>query len=710
MPHARPELFSPFLVLFLAFSASPAFSGSANPAQKNAQPGFENLAKSAAVARDAGKTDEAIRDYRGAVEIRADWEEGWWYLGTLQYDADRFADAIPALEKVVQLDPAQGPAWNFLGLCEFEIHDYGNSLEHLQKGQEIGTGDDPEISRVARYHLALLLNRNGEFEKASAMLRSALANQAPAQVKVALGLALLRIPLLPQEVDPSGDALVQAAGEAASILAQGDAARMLDSFGALLKKYPNAPYLHYSFGVALASAGRNDEALHEQQEEVRISPESALPYAEISLLELRLDHPQHALSAAEMAVRLAPESAAAHRALAESLHALGEKERGAAELRVAEALPPEKPVRDARIIQMYAHHSANVSPEATQRAASDGKWELAMLSYSAGRYTEAIATLKAYVALNPRNGTAWAVMGLSEYELKDYNNALIHLQRGQDLGINGSPESVQLARLRLAILLNRNAEFDRAAELLAPEAGSGARANEIQFALGMALLRIPLLPDQVEASRIDLVRTAGDIAALLQASKYDYAFPKFQTLLQRYPATPFLHYAYGTAFAALSQYDDAESQFRLELTISPASELPYAGLASVALKTHRATDALPSAQRAVQLAPDSAEAHYLLGRSCLELGRVEKAVQELETARELAPGSPEVHFNLAKAYARANLPEKAEQERAVFAHLNALAEQQRSQRGNQSYSGSHDQSDFTIPRVELNSAQMPEPH
>ncbi|MGA7632877.1 MAG: hypothetical protein WCB11_19105, partial [Terriglobales bacterium] len=54
------------------------------------------------------------------------------------------------------------------------------------------------------------------------------------------------------------------------------------------------------------------------------------------------------------------------------------------------------------------------------------------------------------------------------------------------------------------------------------------------------------------------------------------------------------------------------------------------------------------------------------------------------------PGSPKVHFNLAKAYAKAKLPEKAEQERAIFARLNALAEQQRSRSGSQAYGRSHE--------------------
>ena len=300
-------------------------------AQADSQLSFDDLAKSATAAREAGKIEESVRDYRRAVEIRADWEEGWWYLGTLQYDADRFTEAIPALEKVVELDPANGPAWNFLGLCEFETGDYEKSLDHLQKGQALGTGDDPEISRVSRYHLAMLLNRGGEFEKAAAMLAASFGDQSPAQAKVALGLTLLRVPLLPEEVDPSQDALVQSAGETAVHMARGDSGWAIESFQSLLAKYPAAPYLHYEFGIALASAGRLDEAVHQQKEEAKISPESVLPYIEISGLELRLGRPQAAQRAAEMAVRLEPKSAAAHRALGQSLEADGEKVRAAAE-------------------------------------------------------------------------------------------------------------------------------------------------------------------------------------------------------------------------------------------------------------------------------------------------------------------------------------------------------------------------------------------
>ena len=319
-----------------------------------------------------------------------------------------------------------------------------------------------------------------------------------------------------------------------------------------------------------------------------------------------------------------------------------------------------------------------------------------MLYYSTNQYPQAVTALKSWVARKPGDGTAWAVMGLSEFAMKDYSNALVHLQRGRQLGFGGSAEAVQAAKYRLGTLLIRNGEFDDATDLLAPEGGSGPLAGEIQFALGMSLLRIALLPEQVEPSKKPLVQSAGEIAELLQNSKYDAAFLSFQELLREYPTTPFLHYAYGTALASLSRYDDADAQLHQELRITPTSALPYLRLAAIALRQHRPADALPAAQHAVQLAPDSGEAHYFLGRSFLETGQDELAVRELEAAARLSPSSPEVHFNLAKAYAKAKQPEKADQERAIFVRLNGLAEQQRSVHGSQSYEGPRDTGDFSV--------------
>src|SRR5271156_4275078 len=114
-----------------------------------AQDNFQALADAASAPREAGRADDAITGYRRAVALRPDWAEGWWYLGTMQYDQDHYTDAIPALRKIVELSPGLGAAWGFLGLSEFETKDYTDSLAHLEKARTIGIADDEELARVS---------------------------------------------------------------------------------------------------------------------------------------------------------------------------------------------------------------------------------------------------------------------------------------------------------------------------------------------------------------------------------------------------------------------------------------------------------------------------------------------------------------------------------------------------------------------------------
>ncbi|HZD48923.1 MAG TPA: tetratricopeptide repeat protein [Silvibacterium sp.] len=681
----RPGLLSAIALLMFCGGNGLVFG------QEQPQDNFQALGAAASAAREAGHADEALRDYSRAVALQPDWAEGWWYLGTMQYDRDHYADAIPPLRKLVEISPDLGAAWAFLGLSEFETRDYANALTHLEKVQTLGVADDPDLARVSAYHLALLFNRAGDFERSTALLLSISGANAPPQIKTALGIALLRIPLLPDQIDPAQDALIQAAGEAASL--SHDFPKYLEALRTLIGEHPRTPYLNYRYGLALASAGQTDEAFAAQKKETAISPESALPRIQIATLQL-VNHryPESLLSARE-AVALAPASFAAHDVLAKALEANGKAQQAAVESQKALSLAPEKAEVERRIADLYAIPSGQQSGKSE---ASPADWQQAMAEYTSGHYAEAVAALKTWVEHKSNDGTAWAVMGLAEFELKDYDNALIHLQRGEQLGVGASPQAIALAKYRLAILLIRQGNFEAATDLLGPLVGQQPLAAEVQFALGLALLRISSLPGEIDAARQALVEQSGDVAQLLLASRYDQAFPKLQKLIAQYPSTPFLHYAYGTALDSLSQYDDAKAQMRAEIRISAQSALPWARLASIALRQRLPAEALVPAQKAVQLAPDSADAHYVLGRAYADSSEAAKAIPELETASRLSPGSPEIHFALAKAYAKSNQPEKASEERATFARLNALAEQQRAKQRDQSYQGAHDAANPSI--------------
>jgi tetratricopeptide (TPR) repeat protein len=612
------RLFSLFALALLSF-VSPRAS-----AQQNPPANFASIAQAAGTARDAHRPADAISLYRRALDLRPDWVEGWWYLGILLYDSDQFRDAVPAFQKVLALAPGAPGTRTFLGLCEFETGSYDSALLHLESGYANDPHDDPQLTRVASFHLVLLLNRAGRFDRAAEILAEDFQRGTMSdQLTYAFGLTALHVPLLPAEVDRSKDALIQAVGRLALLTTQGQAAQGTDAFPSLLKEYPDVPFLRSAYAAALQSAGRVSEA------------------GEQSQLESKL-HPQ----ASESAIR-----------------------------------------------GLYASSSSESTGPVP--SSSDATWQRALQLFSTQQYAQAIPALEGAIAQQPTFGTAWAMLGLAEFQQKDYDNALLHLQKGAALGLGGSPESVRIARYRLALLLIRSGQFDEATPLLMPEAEGNPVAQQIQFALGLALLHKNLLPEDVPVPDRSLVQSAGEISFLLHNSKYDAAFPKLQQLIHLHPITPMLHYVYGISLSSFSRYDEALTQFTEESRISPNSELPYVQRAFVELQLRHPAVALASSQRAVQLAPHSVEARYVLGRSLLDSAKYADAARELEAAAQINPGSPEIHFNLAKAYAKLNRPEDAAHERAQFAQLNGEIEKQRSQRGSQAYGAAHTSSELS---------------
>src|ERR1700693_4597819 len=473
-------------IIGLAFLASQFFPPTrtiAHPIQTQSADDFDSLSSSATAAREAGHPADAIPLYQRALQLRPDWVEGWWYLGTVLYDADQFRDAIPAFQKVANLAPQAPDTENFLGLCEFEVADYDSALRDLEKGHASASSqDDPQLARVVSYHLALLLNRAAQFDRALAILSKDFAQGTPpSQVVFAFGLAQLHIPLLPSEVDASKDALIQNVGQLSALVSQGHAAQTLDSYAALIQQNPSVPYLHSVYAAALEAAGQHSQALEQS----------------------KLDRIPKISTAVDL-----------------KLAALYANETGRTRL----GLPTD---------------SAKASSPAVT-SDPNAAWQQATQLFSAARYADAIPYLKSWLVAKNQDGTAWAMLGLCEFETRDYDNALLHLEKGASLGLGGSPDSVRVARYRLALLLIRNAQFDRAATLLVPEAEGNPLAPQIQFALGLALLHKKLLPDQVPAIETALVQSAGEISLLLHQSKYDAAFPKLQHLIQKYPTTTLL--------------------------------------------------------------------------------------------------------------------------------------------------------------------------
>jgi tetratricopeptide (TPR) repeat protein len=268
---------------------------------------FEELAAKATAAREANNIPQAIELYQQALQLKPAWREGWWFLGTLSYDSDRYETGQQAFAEFVKLDDKAAPGWSFLGLCEFETGEYAHALEHIQRGLEIATGLEPAIEQVLHFHEALLLTRLGLFDRAlpkfMPFVRRGVQNP---ELIAGVGVTALRQALLPKEIPAERRDLIAAAGQTVCLWMAGETTKTGPAFQALVNAYPTTPGVHYLYATYLLSFRPAEEAAAELKREIEVNPRNPDARAMIALLMVRAGSPSAALPYARQAAQDGP--------------------------------------------------------------------------------------------------------------------------------------------------------------------------------------------------------------------------------------------------------------------------------------------------------------------------------------------------------------------------------------------------------------------
>ena len=298
----------------------------------------------------------------------------------------------------------------------------------------------------------------------------------------------------------------------------------------------------------------------------------------------------------------------------------------------------------------------------------DGWWYLGAIFYEKDLYVQARDAFRNLIALDPNRGPVWGMLGLCEFQTRDYEHAVTSLQRGRALGFDGNKELESVVRYHTGLLYIRFEYFEIAYEILTEFVKLGNNSPKIAEAFGLIMLRMPFLPNEVPADKREEVLLAGDAGINMAARRTDEARKAFETLVSRYPNDANVHYSFGV-FQLSQDADAAVKEFQRALEITPLHQPAMVQLAFEYLKRSQYNDALPLAERAVQIAPKMYPARNVLGRVLLELGQIDRAIKELEEGVRLAPNIPEMHFALARAYSRASRKEDAAREREIFKKL-----------------------------------------
>jgi predicted Zn-dependent protease len=268
---------------------------------------FAELAEEAKKASDENRLEDATSLYRRAVMLRPRWVEGWWSLGTLQYDQNQYSEAARALEKLIALQPENGTAHAMLGLCQFELGKDEPALRNLLAAERLGIVKDEQLRKVSVYHLGVLQLRARKFRDAKETLDQLAKDRVRTKELIAaLGQAALLV--RPQEAPPEGTAgasVIGRAGEAEALLAAKEFEPAKQKYAELASEFPDYPNLHFAFGRLLLETHETDEAVEEFQRELHRDPRNVNSLLEIAAVRYLVDS-QEGLKYAEEAAKLAP--------------------------------------------------------------------------------------------------------------------------------------------------------------------------------------------------------------------------------------------------------------------------------------------------------------------------------------------------------------------------------------------------------------------
>ena len=171
-----------------------------------------------------------------------------------------------------------------------------------------------------------------------------------------------------------------------------------------LRQNPNAGAAHNNLGLALASAGRWQDAIAQHEEALRLDPSYPEARNNLGSVLLRTGHPAEAIPNFEAALRLDSTFAEAHNNLGDALQTQGRFAEAIVEYREALRLKPSYP---------------------------DADYNLGLCLFSLRRLPEAIAAYLEAIRLNPdfsraRNnlGVALARSGRFEEAIAQYRRAL----------------------------------------------------------------------------------------------------------------------------------------------------------------------------------------------------------------------------------------------------------------------------------------------
>jgi len=253
-----------------------------------------------------GQNDQAIDQYRKALEIKPDYAEPRSNLGLALFNKGEKQEAIAQYREALDISPDFADARNNLGVALFDKGDKAEAIAQYRHALQI----KPDYAE-ARSNLGVALLDKGETEQAIAQFRAALEiNPQLGKTRRCLGLALLR----KGDFDEAMACFQKAATASLApfqkwlnlgddLSQEGNVDDAIICYQKALKTNPASADACVSLGLAFFHQGQIKEAMGAWQQALEIKPDQAV--VQNNLAWLLATTPEASLRDGAKAVRLA---------------------------------------------------------------------------------------------------------------------------------------------------------------------------------------------------------------------------------------------------------------------------------------------------------------------------------------------------------------------------------------------------------------------
>jgi tetratricopeptide (TPR) repeat protein len=313
-----------------------------------------------------------------------------------------------------------------------------------------------------------------------------------------------------------------------------------------------------------------------------------------------------------------------------------------------------------------AQQASRAGANAAEAAPSDAVRRALTLEQQ-GNFTDALAAWEMVVKAEPRNGRAYAQLGLLEARQEHYAQAIADYRKAETL----NPAIPQL-KLNLGLAYFKSGEFRSASKVFEAELAKhpkGADAARLTILIGMSHYgareygaAIPYLKAAAAADQRNLPLRLSLAHCYLWTKQLDATMGVYKEILTIDPDSAEANMIAGEALDERGDGAGAVQQFQAAVLANPKEPNAHFGLAYLLWTQKRYEDAIPEFNAELQNDPKNYQAMLFLGDTYVRMEVYDKAKEMLEKAAAYQGSDPLLHLDMGIVYQETGDAERAAHE------------------------------------------------